>query len=121
MEDNIMQMTIRKAVKSLNENEENGGYWLPNIQRPFVWREEQIEKLFDSVMRNYPISTLLAWRTKSEIKFRRFIQAYRKDIELLFYYAGSDNKPKYLVLDGQQRLQSFYIGLTGSYEKKYFN
>src|SRR5664279_5849584 len=112
-----MQMTIRKAVKSLNNNEENGGYWLPNIQRPFVWREEQIEKLFDSVVRNYPISTLLAWKTKSQIKYRRFIQAYKKDISLLSYYEGVNEKTKHLVLDGQQRLQSFYIGLVGSYDK----
>ncbi len=113
-----MQMTIRKMVKSLNENEENGGFWLPNIQRPFVWKEEQIEVLFDSVMRDYPISTLLAWRTKSDMKYRRFIQLYKKGIDLHNFYVGTNNKAKYLVLDGQQRLQSFYIGLTGSYEKR---
>ncbi len=113
-----MQMSIRKVVKSLNENEENGGFWLPNIQRPFVWREEQIEKLFDSVMRDYPISTLLAWRTKSNMKQRRFIKDYKKGINLYEQYEGNNNKAKYLVLDGQQRLQSFYIGLKGTYEKK---
>ncbi len=113
-----MQMSIRKVVKSLNENEENGGFWLPNIQRPFVWREEQIEKLFDSVMRDYPISTLLAWRTKSNMKYRRFIKDYKKGINLYEQYEGNNNKAKYLVLDGQQRLQSFYIGLKGTYEKK---
>ncbi len=111
-------MSIRKVVKSLNENEENGGFWLPNIQRPFVWREEQIEKLFDSVMRDYPISTLLAWRTKSNMKQRRFIKDYKKGINLYEQYEGNNNKAKYLVLDGQQRLQSFYIGLKGTYEKK---
>ena len=113
-----MQMSIRKVVKSLNENEENGGFWLPKIQRPFVWREEQIEKLFDSVMRDYPISTLLAWGTKSNMKYRRFIKDYKKGINLYEQYEGNNNKAKYLVLDGQQRLQSFYIGLKGTYEKK---
>ena len=43
--------TIRKIVKQLNNEEANGGFWLPNIQRPFVWKEEQIERLFDSLMR----------------------------------------------------------------------
>ena len=33
----------------------NTSLFLPHIQRPFVWSEEQIEKLFDSLMRNYPI------------------------------------------------------------------
>ncbi len=63
--------TIRKIVTHLNNEEANGGFWLPNIQRPFVWKEEQIERLFDSLMRKYPISTLLAWRTKSAIKHRK--------------------------------------------------
>ena len=39
------------------------GFWLPNIQRPLVWREEQICRLFDSILREYPISTLLVWKT----------------------------------------------------------
>ena len=46
---------------------------MPNIQRPFVWSEEQIARLFDSIMREYPISTLLVWKTKEEVKHRKFI------------------------------------------------
>ncbi len=41
---------------------EDGGFWLPNIQRPFVWSEDQIFRLFDSILREYPISNLLIWR-----------------------------------------------------------
>ena len=37
--------TIRKMVSYLNNEEMYGGFWLPNIQRPFVWREDQIERL----------------------------------------------------------------------------
>lgn len=52
--------TIRKIVKQLNkEDVTDGGFWLPNIQRNFVWKEEQTERLFDSLMRDYPIGTLL--------------------------------------------------------------
>ncbi|TQE99098.1 MAG: DUF262 domain-containing protein, partial [Spiribacter salinus] len=43
--------TIRKMVGWLNNPERDGGFWLPNIQRPFVWNEDQIERLFDSIMR----------------------------------------------------------------------
>ena len=43
--------SIRKVVTFLNNPEENGGFWLPNIQRSFVWNEEQICRLFDSIMR----------------------------------------------------------------------
>lgn len=110
--------TIRKIVGYLNNEEANGGFWLPNIQRPFVWNEEQIERLFDSIMREYPISTLLIWRTKSKIRRRKFIDNYKHTIKLIDYYIPEDDKSKFLILDGQQRLQSLYIGLKGSYEKK---
>lgn len=43
------KQTIRKIVGFLNNPDEEGGFWLPNIQRPFVWSEEQICRLFDSI------------------------------------------------------------------------
>jgi uncharacterized protein with ParB-like and HNH nuclease domain len=46
--------TIRRIVSALNNPEQDGGFWLPNIQRPFVWGEDQICKLFDSILREYP-------------------------------------------------------------------
>ena len=110
--------TIRKMVSYLNNEEMYGGFWLPNIQRPFVWREDQIERLFDSIMREYPISTLLVWRTKSRIRRRKFIDNYRSTIRLTDFYVPEDDRAKLLVLDGQQRLQSLFIGLKGSYEKR---
>ena len=110
--------TIRKIVGYLNNEDKDGGFWLPNIQRPFVWNEDQIERLFDSIMREYPISTLLIWRTNSPIRRRKFIDNYKHTIKLTDFYVPVDTKGKLLVLDGQQRLQSFFIGLKGSYEKK---
>jgi len=95
-----------------------GGFWLPNIQREFVWKEEQIERLFDSILRQYPIGTLLVWRTNSTIKRRKFIDIWRKRINLNLFFVPEDNHNKMLVLDGQQRLQSLFIGLKGSYEGK---
>lgn len=110
--------TIRRMVGYLNNEEKDGGFWLPNIQRPFVWKEEQTERLFDSILREYPISTLLVWKTKSSIKRREFIQNYKKKQKLSDFYVLEDSKIKMLVLDGQQRLQSLFIGLKGSYEGK---
>ena len=110
--------SIRKFVNYLNNPDEDGGYWLPNIQRPFVWKEEQIERLFDSILREYPIGTLLIWKTNSSLKRRKFIDLYKKSMKLTDYYIPVDNKQKMLVLDGQQRLQSLFIGLKGSYDKK---
>ena len=115
--------TIRKMVTYLNNEEKDGGFWLPNIQRPFVWSQEQIERLFDSIMREYPISTLLVWKTNTKIKCRKFIDHYKQSLKLFDFYVPEHNRTKLLVLDGQQRLQAMFIGLKGSYEKKelFFN
>jgi hypothetical protein len=48
----------------------------------FVWTEEQTERLFDSIMREYPISTLLVWRTKAKVKCRKFIDHYKQSLKL---------------------------------------
>lgn len=110
--------SFRKIVNYLNNSEQDGGYWLPNIQRPFVWKEDQIERLFDSILREYPIGSLLVWKTKSEIKRRKFIDNYKQDIKLTDFYVPEDATQKMLVLDGQQRLQSLIIGLIGSYDSR---
>jgi uncharacterized protein with ParB-like and HNH nuclease domain len=65
--------TVRRVVQMLNNANEDGGFWLPNIQRPFVWSEEQIYRLFDSIMREYPISTFLVWKSNARIRRRKFI------------------------------------------------
>lgn len=108
--------SLRKIVSFLNNPDEEGGFWLPNIQRSFVWSEEQICKLYDSILREYPISTLLVWKTRSPIRRRKFIDNYKSGLQLSTYFVPEDPKKKCLVLDGQQRLQSLFIGLIGSYE-----
>src|SRR5579859_578407 len=110
--------SLRKIVTFLNNPDEDGGFWLPNIQRAFVWGEDQICRLYDSILREYPISTLLIWKTKSEIRRRKFIDNFRPEhrTRLADFYVPCDDKKKCLVLDGQQRLQSLFIGLMGSYE-----
>lgn len=110
--------TIRRIVNAINDETSSDGFWLPNIQRPFVWSEDQIERLFDSIMREYPISTLLIWKTKSKIKCRRFIDNYKSTLKLSAFEIPENSSTKLLVLDGQQRLQSLFIGLKGSYERK---
>ena len=49
------KQSLRKIVRVLNNRDEDGGLWLPHIQRAFVWSEEQICRLFDSILRQYPI------------------------------------------------------------------
>lgn len=95
----------------------NKGLFLPHIQRPFVWEEEQMLKLFDSLMRNYPIQTLLFWKTKDEIKARKFMEEVEWDPDLSDYYEPNVSKAgceKTFVLDGQQRLQTLYATFAGA-------
>lgn len=107
--------TIRKFVTYINNKNHLGGFWLPNIQRPFVWKEEQIEKVYDSILREYPIGSMLIWKTKSNIKHRRFIDNWKDSLKITDFYVPLTENTKMLVLDGQQRIQSLFIGLTGSY------
>src|ERR1700751_4584148 len=80
----------------------------------FVWVEEDLAILLTP----YPISTLLVWKTRSNIRCRKFIDnfwpGYRN--HLSDFYIPQNDKKKCLVLDGQQRLQSLFIGLKGIYE-----
>ncbi|WP_339643953.1 DUF262 domain-containing protein [uncultured Porticoccus sp.] len=108
--------SIKAIVQDINNRDaDGGGLWLPNIQREFVWEEEQIERLFDSIMRQYPLSSMLIWKTRDEIKHRSFIQNYNNGkVSLKSHYQNDHARLKRLILDGQQRLQSLYLGLRGS-------
>ena len=72
-------ITINEAMQHINNNE----YLLPAFQREFVWDSEQIERLFDSLMRMYPTNSMLFWKVKGDIKtrwkFYNFINSYIKD------------------------------------------
>jgi len=102
-----------------NRDADGGGLWLPNIQRQFVWQEDQIARLFDSIMRQYPLSSMLIWKTKEKIRHRSFIQNFNDGrTDLKSHYQPDHERVKRLVLDGQQRLQSLYIGLKGLIDGK---
>jgi hypothetical protein len=95
----------------------NSNLYLPHIQRPFVWETEQMLRLFDSLMQNYPIQTFLFWRTKDEIKARRFMEQVEWDPDLSNFYEPNMSKggvEKVFVLDGQQRLQTLYAIFRGA-------
>ncbi|NTZ20984.1 DUF262 domain-containing protein [Paenibacillus sp. JMULE4] len=112
-------ITIQKAI----ENIEQKKYFLPSIQREFVWKPEQIERLFDSIMKGYPISSFLFWLveddTIEEYQFYEFIRDYHEKNNRHNPKASIvGEKSITAILDGQQRLTSLYIGLKGSYAEK---
>ena len=119
-------MSIRKAVQMIDEKK----LLLPHIQRPFVWKQDrtnnQVRRFMDSIMRGYPFSTLLFWKTRDDIQVRRFVEDYKDGMNIKDTYIKSSelaDKEKTLVLDGQQRLQTLYTALKGTYNGKelYFN
>lgn len=106
-------------IFSLLEQIKNEEIVLPDIQRDFVWDEKRIEKLFDSIMRVYPIGLILLWETYNNIQYRKFGKDYLPPIKTYRYYNNTNNNRLKLVLDGQQRLQSLYTSIYGIYNGKY--
>ena len=115
----MAEYTIKKLV--LDDNK----LILPSIQRKFVWNEEKICQLFDSIMRKYPIGQFLIWNVKADfinkdiISFYKFIHEYNENDNFInepLNFANDEKaKDEYLaILDGQQRIQSFIIALNGS-------
>jgi len=109
-------ITIASAIHNI----ENNQYLLPAIQREYVWSHTKIEWLFDSIMRNYPISSFLFWRvegeTKKSYKFYKFLREYRETYKTHNEeYPTNAHNDFIAVLDGQQRLTSLLIGLRGNY------
>ena len=97
-------------------NSLNNEIYLPHIQRPFVWDTDQMSRLFDSLMRGYPIQTLLFWKTKEEIKAREFMKVINPDVDLHTLYEpnkSAEGIEKIFVLDGQQRIQTLFCLYSG--------
>lgn len=115
-------MSYRSESIGMAINRMNRQYFLPAIQREFVWKPDQIVELFDSIMRRYPISSFLFWELKPENRDKwqayKFLENARHGgtHNELASTAGIDTLT--MVLDGQQRLTSLMIGLRGAYSMK---
>ena len=106
-------LTIKQIVSDISERK----YYLPAIQRKFVWGEDKICNLFDSIMRDYPIGTFLFWDLPvdkaNQYTFYEFLKNYHQrdsKNELVRYDFTREIRG---VLDGQQRISSIYIALQG--------
>ncbi len=111
--------TIAAALEKIQRK----SYVLPAIQREFVWKPEQIERLFDSLMQGYPFGTFLFWTVKPEtsgnFKFYDFVLHYhQRDAAHCPELPTLHDQTVTAVLDGQQRLTALNIGLRGSMAMK---
>ncbi len=107
--------TIKDTLEEIHRHD----LVLPAIQREFVWKPEQIYRLFDSLMQGYPFGTFLYWRvspeTSGKFNFFDFVlnyhDRYGRHCPPL---PPMPNQKLTAVLDGQQRLTALNIGLRGS-------
>lgn len=97
---------------------EVGKIVLPAMQRPFVWKEDRITRLVDSLLRGFPIGTALLWKTSEVQRFRSFQKDIQQNPGITVDFQSSDSTERYLVLDGQQRLTSLFVALSGTYGGK---
>ena len=106
------------------QNIQNGKYVMPAFQRQYVWNMEQIEKLWDSILLDYPIATFLFWHVDDsnvtwDTYFCNFLSEVtfdsRKQADSVNYELTSINlkNTDTAVLDGQQRLTSLFLSLLG--------
>ena len=112
-------LTISTVIKNIDSKT----YLLPSIQREFVWSTKQIEKLFDSIMMDYPINSFLFWKVPkdkaNEFKFYEFLRNYHQKDGRHNPKADTNGSDDIIaILDGQQRMTSLYIGLKGTYAYK---
>lgn len=111
---------LNLTIKDLITEKLGRNTFLPAIQREYVWNPYQVEKLFDSIMCGYPISSFLFWKIREEKKKDWTSYEFIKDYDQEHPHnkvANLDgiNQDIYLVLDGQQRITSINIALRGSY------
>ncbi len=111
------------TIKEVVENVHAKKYLLPAIQREVVWSCDQITRLFDSLMRDYPIGSFLFWyvekKNTGKYQFYEFVREYHERNNCHNPKANVSGQDDIIgILDGQQRLTSLYIGLKGSYAYK---
>ncbi|HHX6980122.1 TPA: GmrSD restriction endonuclease domain-containing protein [Pseudomonas aeruginosa] len=91
---------------------DNGEIKIPAFQRGYVWKQNQIIELLESIVKQYPIGSLLLWEAgeKEKLKSTRNIAGYKIPDR-------GENWPVNYVLDGQQRLTSIYAVFSGEIEQ----
>lgn len=115
-------ISVKEAVNNINAN--SNGWFLPAVQRPYVWgsryeSEKYICKLFDSILNGYPIGTLIVWNTDKKVPYREFMNEYEDGkVASLVDCDLWGRTDKWLVYDGQQRLQTLYSCLKYTLNKR---
>ena len=99
--------TNTKFIRDLVTDIATGETKIPQFQRKFVWKHPQALDLLDSILKNYPVGSLLLWRTSKKLATERNIGDFKLP-------STEELSPTNYVLDGQQRLTVIYscLGAT---------
>ncbi len=84
---------------------------IPQFQRDFIWSKEKAASLMDSIVKGYPIGTIILWKTKETLRSVRNLGG------VSLPETPSGDFIQY-VLDGQQRLTSIFASLSGAKVKR---
>lgn len=95
---------IPSKVKNLVNDVRIGKIGLPDLQRPFVWKDNKVRDLFDSMLRGYPIGYVMLWESPVDYEEKKSSIGENKKIY---------EEPKELVIDGQQRLTALVAAMYG--------
>lgn len=94
---------IPSKVENLLRDVRDGRIGLPDLQRPFVWKDNKIRELLDSMMKGYPIGYIMLWASPAEYENTAHIGKNEKMYK----------QPDDLVIDGQQRLTALLASMYG--------
>lgn len=98
-----LYVNIPSKVGDLLNEVKNGKIGLPDLQRPFVWRDNKVRELLDSMMKGYPIGYIMLWASPEDYANTGHIGKNEK------IYVQPDD----LVIDGQQRLTALLAAMYG--------
>jgi len=92
---------VSQKIDRLIKRVEDGDIKIPAFQRGYVWNQEQVIELLDSIRLDYPIGSILLWNSNERLQSTRNIAGFPLPDR-------ADNYPVNYVIDGQQRLSSIY-------------
>lgn len=98
-------------ITDLINDVKRGYIKIPQFQRDFIWPKEKAANLMDSILKSYPIGTIILWKTKEALRSVRNLGG------VSLPETPSGDFIQY-VLDGQQRLTSIFASLIGAKVKR---
>jgi len=129
---------VSQKIGDLLDDMRLNRYYLPAMEQALVWSTGRLERLFDSLLRGYPIGAMVRWRVPDEhfkdlnSKGLTFYEVpWKLDARKLYSEVADLGDPPspelrgivvsrecYGILDGRQRTTALAIGMRGAYVRE---